>query len=107
MTKEEMEERRDQWKDRVAAFKESGQSMNAWCKVNVLKVYQLRYWLEKYDPVEKEVLDSQWISVEIEQKPVAKDNALTIKIDQATVEVKPGFDPILLRDVVKALNITC
>lgn len=108
MTKEEMEERRRLWIDRVAAFKESGKSARAWCAANDLKDYQLHYWLKKYVSTEKEVPSSQWISVEIEQKPVINDcNTLTIKVDQAMIEVKLGFDPILLRDVVKALNTTC
>lgn len=109
MTKEEMEERRLYWKDQVAAFKESGQSARAWCAANNLKDYQLHYWLKKYDCTEKEAPSSdQWISVEVEKKPVFNDNnTLTIKVDAAMIEVKPGFDPVLLRDVVKALGTTC
>ena len=108
MTKEEMEDRRRHWKDRVAAFKKSGQSARAWCAANNLKDYQLHYWLKKYDSTEKEAPSSQWISVEVEEKPVFNDsNTLTIKVNQAMIEVKAGFDPVLLRDVVKALDTTC
>lgn len=107
MIEEQKEERRLLWKERVVAFKESGKSARAWCNDNDLKEYQLRYWLEKYETVEKVAPVSKWISVEVNEKPVVQESVLTIKIDQATIEVKRGFDPVLLRDVVKVLNATC
>lgn len=107
MTPEQKEDRRQLWKKRVSAFKESGQSARSWCKANELKEHQLRYWLEKYDPVEKTTSVSKWISVEVEEKPINQDSTITIKVEQATIEVKPGFDPALLRDVVRALHGPC
>ena len=107
MTKEQKEERRQLWKERVAAFKESGQSARAWCAANNLKEHQLKYWSDKYSVKEESV--TQWVSVNVEKKPeIENENSvLTIKIHQVAIEVKPGFDPGLLRDVVKALNERC
>ncbi|WP_281243192.1 IS66 family insertion sequence element accessory protein TnpA [Anaerobacillus alkalidiazotrophicus] len=40
MSKEEMEELREQWRARVADFRKNGQSMSRWCNENDLKVHQ-------------------------------------------------------------------
>lgn len=97
------------WKERVSAYKESGQSVRSWCKDNDLKEYQLRYWLEKYDLQEKKKhVDKKWILVDVKEIPPAhKDSVITVKIGQAIMEVKPGFDPVLLKNVVQALNVKC
>lgn len=106
MTEEQKMARRQLWKERVAAFKESGQSARSWCKDKDLKEHQLRYWLEKYDLQEQtKPVETKWISVDVKEKPAHKDSLITVKIDQAIIEVKPGFDPNLLRDVVQALNV--
>lgn len=110
MTEEQREARRQLWKERVSAFNESGQSARSWCKDNDLKEHQLRYWLEKYDLQEQtKPVTSKWISVDVKEKEraVHKDSVITIRIDQAIIELKPGFDPDLLRGVVQALNVKC
>lgn len=112
MTGEQKEARRQLWKKRVAAFKESGKSARSWCKENDLKEHQLRYWLEKYDDLQNNTKQSQkqdtkWISVDVKEKTVYKDSVIIVRIDEAIIEVKPGFDPTLLRDVIQALNVKC
>lgn len=108
MTDEQKEVRRQLWKERVAAYKESRQSARSWCKDNDLKEHQLRYWLEKYDlPMQTKQVDTKWISVDVKEVPVHEDSIITVKIDQAIIEVKPGFDPVLLKNVVQALNVKC
>lgn len=106
MTKDEKEERRRLWKERINSYLSSGQSVRAWCMNNDLKEHQFRYWLDKYTSTEKEVSASKWISVEVEKKHVTEDNVLSIKIGQAIIDVKSGFDPKLLREVVTALDPT-
>jgi len=108
MSQVELENLREVWKVRVDNFKKSGQSMSGWCKENDLKVHQLRYWLEKYDLQQQaNSVGSKWVSVEVKDKDVYKDRVISVRIDQAIIELKPGFDPELLRDVIVALNVKC
>ena len=96
-------ERKMMWQKRVAAFKESGQSTTSWCKENNVKVHQLRYWLRK----EKQTQDTpatetcSWLPLDIKE---SESSSLTIHIGQAAIEVKPGYDPQLLLDVVTTLK---
>ncbi|WP_066640098.1 IS66 family insertion sequence element accessory protein TnpA [Desulfolucanica intricata] len=109
MTKAEKAELRKEWEERVAAFKASGQSTTAWCAAHDLKPQQLRYWLRKLNPVDiPTVITPQWLSVEIGNSvPSGQANGLCIRIGHAVVEVQPGFDPALLKDVVRTLVALC
>lgn len=96
------------WEARVSAFKTSGLSTKEWCQEHELKINQLRYWIRKFRDAEaSDTRTPQWLSVEIGE-PVASDkDGLPIRIGKATIEVKPGFNPVLLTEVVKALSALC
>ncbi len=66
MTKTEL---RKEWEARVAEFKASGQSTSAWCAAHDLKPRQLWYWLRKYKKVTPTAMPSQWLSVEVDDRP--------------------------------------
>jgi len=107
MTKAEL---RQEWSSRVADFKASGQSASAWCAAHDLPPHQLWYWLRKHKNIDTPtMMPSQWLSVELgEPKPSsAQGSALLVRVGQATVEVKPGFNPALLSDVVRILTALC
>ncbi|MQL53422.1 helix-turn-helix domain-containing protein [Desulfofundulus thermobenzoicus] len=108
MTKEEL---RKTWEERVAAFKASGQTASAWCAAHDLKPHQLFYWLRKYknNASAPATAPSQWLTMEIDkQNPdSAQGDSLLIRLGQATIEVKAGFNPILLSDVVRILAGIC
>jgi hypothetical protein len=94
MTQEQL---RKQWADQVAAFKASGQSTTDWCTEQNIKPSQLRYWLRKDKNIQTK---TTWLPLNLDDT----DAPLLVKVGQVTVEVKPGFDPRLLLDVVKALQ---
>jgi hypothetical protein len=106
MTKTEL---RNEWEARVEAFKASGQSTSTWCAAHDLKPYQLRSWLRKLQPKDTTTaMPSQWMSVEVGGLGHSNlESTLLIRVGQATVEVKPGFDPTLLADVVRTLSEQC
>jgi len=99
VTKAELQGLRNQWATRVAEFQASGQSVSAWCAEQQVKPHQLRYWLKKHSQAVGNV-PTQWLSLNLRD---LANPPLVIRIGQATVEVRPGFDPDLLRDVVRAL----
>jgi hypothetical protein len=102
---------RSEWESRVISFKSSGMGVTDWCKANDVKLDRFKYWLYKRKssdsaPVDKK--NKKWIAIETD--PVAsniQEYALIVNVGQATIQVKPGFDPDLLSDVVKALAGAC
>lgn len=106
MTKTEL---RKEWEARVEAFKDSGQSTSAWCAAHDLKPHQLRSWLRKLHSTDASTsMSSQWLSLEVgDPERSVWESAMLIKVGHATVEVKPGFDPTLLSDIVRTLAALC
>lgn len=100
-------ELRKEWEVRVDAFKASGQSAKEWCEANNLKINQLRYWLRKLRSTDVSTMKHpQWLSVELDNPPEVpiQNNTLVVRVGKVSIEVKPGFDPSLLSDVVKTLK---
>jgi hypothetical protein len=51
---------------------------------------------------------SQWLTVQIDHQNNAEmDTSIGVKVGSAYIEVKHGFNPGLLRDVVQALQVLC
>lgn len=104
MTKSEL---RQEWEARIADFKASGQSGAAWCAAHNLRLNQLWYWLKKIKSAENpKITQTHWMSVEIDKlDPTGQRNGLLIKVGPAVIEVQPGFNPALLKEVVRTLKI--
>jgi len=96
-----MDEMRRLWEDRLAVYKASGQTARAWCAENTVSVSQLYCWLKKMNAP----LEQVWLPVEIKEPCI--ENIMNIRIGEAIVEVRPGFDPDLLLKVVKPLGALC
>lgn len=103
------EQRRQLWQERISAYRASGLTLKAWCAANGCTIDQMKYWLYK----SKESNSSTTtISTDSAQKPrfvplaVSTDveASLLLRVGPAQIELRPGFDPRLLRDVVKALT---
>ncbi len=100
---------RKEWETRVTEFRVSGQSATAWCSEHRIKTHQLWYWLRKY-PSEESIQSqpNKWIPIEIDKSPVNEtDSVLLVRIGQAVIEVRPGYNRDLLSDVVRILNASC
>jgi hypothetical protein len=98
-----------EWERRIAVFRTSGQTQSKWCQVNNLSLHQLRYWLKKIELTTKSGAEpaTKWIPVSMEEIPLEPNETLQIKVGQASIEVKPGFNPSLLADVVRTLKALC
>ena len=95
-------ERQDLWAARITEFKGSGQSVRAWCTDQGINPRQLWYWLkkEKQESAEPKL---SWLPLDLSDESL--QNALVIRIGRVVIDVKPGFDPKLLLDVVKTLAV--
>lgn len=107
MTKAELQKL---WETRVAEYQASGQSVKEWCAAHNVTPRQFWYWLRKFKnqngvPSDK---STQWLPVEVsEQASIDQGNTLLVKVGQAGIEVRPGFDPALLAQVVRVLTTLC
>lgn len=106
-------ERRAFWRERVAAFHESGLSVAAWCREHDVRVAQMRRWIkriaEESAPGPAKANGSRWLAIGIEPiaAPKAGNGTITLRIGEVTVDVRPGFDAELLTRVVRVLKATC
>lgn len=98
---------REEWEARVADFRASGKTAKAWCDEHQLKLHQLWYWVRKIESTRLskssgKALSPQWVRLPMEG-PSSHD-VLTLKVGNVALEVRPGFDPALLADVIKVLK---
>ena len=97
MTKEE---RRNYWASTIEEFRSSGKSVPAFCANRDIKLHQMRYWLKKEkDKSAKNTLT--WLPLDLSNPGLQK--SLLVRVGGVAVEVRPGFDPKLLLDVVNTL----
>jgi transposase-like protein len=103
-------ERQKEWETRIAEYRASGQSVKEWCAAHNVKPQQLWYWLRR-NKTQKDapsIKPTQWLPVEVsEGEAMDQNNALVVKVGVASIEVKPGFDPALLAEIVRTLVPLC
>lgn len=105
MSRVELEQLRETWRQRVAEFRASGQSGAAWCAAYQIKESQLWYWVRRF-PAESPSSPSspRFVPVGIHE---AGSDPLVVRVGQAAIEIRPGYDPQLLCQVVQTLSATC
>ncbi|MEC0371475.1 IS66 family insertion sequence element accessory protein TnpA [Paenibacillus chibensis] len=108
MTREDVQKK---WEARVATFRASGEKVTKWCKVNKVDRRQLYTWMKRLDGSSGNTVSRKPPSfINVALTPEAETKRLTsihIKLGTAVIEVEPGFNPTLLREVVKALEVIC
>lgn len=103
-------EQRKEWETRVAEYRSSGQSVKAWCSAHNVKPHQLGYWLKRHQVQDDSpfIAATQWLPLEIREQAFRdKDSVLRVRVGEASIEVRPGFDPELLVEVVRILITRC
>lgn len=94
------------WSKRIAVYRASGQTMKVWCKEHNLTVHQLKYWLYKKQRQPQAVSIPIFRSVAVTDLPGTTE-CLYVQMGGARIEIRHGFEPGLLRDVVTALTPLC
>ena len=104
-------ERQALWETRISEYQASGQSVREWCAFHEdVSPRQLWYWLRKYKNQDGVTPGkaNRWLPVEIsDQASIKQDHTLLVKIGAVNIEVRPGFDPALLSQVVRVLVELC
>jgi hypothetical protein len=102
-------EQRQEWETRITDYRASGQSAKEWCAANDVQPHQLWYRLRQENTRKTaSVTSTRWLSVAVQPSPGEHDNdALVIRVGEACIEVRSGFDPDLLSGVVRVLSVLC
>jgi hypothetical protein len=111
MTREEL---RIKWEMHIKMFRTSGEKAVPWCEANQVSRKQLYIWMKRFDasatarttflPIQV-TCDSQPVPLSLESLKPASSETLRIRIGAAVIEVQAGFEPGLLREVVRALEV--
>lgn len=107
MTREGMAEL---WISRVNDYRASGERVATWCGRHQVTPRQLGYWMRKLKKAEQLTPSAsrpQWVSVRVDEP--ASDGAapILVRVGAVAIEVRSGFEPSLLADVVRALKTLC
>ena len=90
------------WQRRRVQYRESGLSRRAFCKEHHLKLSTLDYWFCRLGKQEREhgLVELDRTSI------VLQEPCLIVRISQnCRIEVRKGFDPQLLAEVIQALGV--
>lgn len=113
VTKAERVALHKEWESRIAEFRVSGQSRRAWCEANHVSIRQFQYWYGKFSRQESEsrLQPGTWAQIQLKESVQGGDptiqSALSVRIGPVVIEVRDGYNPSLLLDVVKVLQKLC
>ncbi len=97
---EELEQKRSYWQQHIESWQESGLSQTEYCRRHDLKPHQLTYWKKRFCEADRGV---SFVPVQLVNSFSGDFLCLVIR-DHFKVEIRPGFDPGLLRQLVLALR---
>ncbi len=86
------------WSARLSEWRISGKSGSAWCRDNAISYYQFKYWQKKLRPSGQQRKLGRFVPLKIATTP------LRIECNGVYLHISPGFDPMLLRDIVSVLR---
>lgn len=107
MTREEMAEL---WISRIKNYRASGERAATWCEHHHVTRRQLGYWtrkLKKAEQLTPSASRPQWVSVRVDEPASDGATPILVRVGAVAVEVRSGFEPSLLADVVRALKTLC
>lgn len=103
---EQLEQKRAYWKRHIDSWRKTGLSQAEYCRRHNLKVHQMIYWKKRYVKTETQV-SFAGVNLEglLDLGPIPKSSSLSLVInDRFKIEVCPGFDAQLLRQLILALD---
>jgi hypothetical protein len=103
---EQLERKRSYWKQHIENWQETGLTQAEYCRRHNLKHHQLVYWKKRFLKTET---SASFVPLKLEDLldlPAQFDHApLTLVInDQFKIEIRVGFDALVLRQVIVALR---
>ncbi|MEK5060521.1 hypothetical protein BK126_04625 [Paenibacillus sp. FSL H7-0326] len=103
-------QRLQEWTARIKDLKTSGLTMSAWCEAHGHSIHQLKYWLRKSNHSSSSASSSAtWLPLTIASPSAdpSSPSSFVVRVGHAEIEVRAGFHPELLREIVRALELPC
>lgn len=108
------EQRQREWAVHIADYKASGLTMAAWCTANNVSVEKFKYWkrkLKSVSPSKATPPAAHFVPIAVSEpsKPSTCEvaSSLVVCVGSVRIELRKGFDPVLLREAVEALSAPC
>lgn len=103
------DERRALWTARIHDYRASGECATAWCERHQVTRDQLWYWLRKLKLAADQASTGQpkFACLRLEEPNSDAGMPILIRVGAAVVEVRPGFEPAVLANVVRVLQSLC
>jgi hypothetical protein len=82
----------------------------AYNKKNRIQAYQLDYWRKKIsrmDKTQEAIPANQWVPLKISDEQTERDSHIDLWIGPVRVEIKRGFDPELLAELLRTAGAGC
>ena len=101
MVQTERQRKQELWEQRIEDHRKSSMLSQAWCELNGFKYNELRYRLRKQNMSKRlggpEPPKTSWPGL-------AEGGGLSVRVGKTSIDVLPGFDPNLLRQIVELLS---
>lgn len=84
-------------------------TVKQWCETQGCTLRQYYYWkrrLKPSKPDDNRPETQQWLAVDLDKTVAQPNPTIKLSIGKTQIEVRQGFDPNLLRDIVETLGRT-
>jgi transposase-like protein len=96
------QERRELWRERIAAFYDSGLSAAQFCAEHGLKPHQLWYGARRFRDEASHGAKPTFVTVVTEDAQTVTA-PITLRVGKVEIDVRPGYDSRLLAELVHML----
>ena len=101
-----LEQTRTRWKQHIETWRSSGMTQTAYCRQHELKTYQFTYWKKRFARAEAAIT---FVPVKISGAfaPAPDTNWASLRLVMAmdlAIEIRPDFDPGLLRRLIVTIR---
>jgi len=95
------EEKRKKWKEKVEAYKESGQNAVEWCRGQQISYNTLGYWRKQFEKLSDKGIEHGSF-IELKEEPI--DEGMTLEYKGVKIHLTKEFDGNTLRRCLQILK---
>jgi len=95
---------RQRWFDRIESWKQSGLTQKAFCEQQRLGLGSFQRWRGIFLRGEKPAVSSAVSFLPVKVTPAPASSLALVIDDHLRIEIPAGFDPVILQQVVQALQ---
>lgn len=100
-----------EWQAHIAECQLSGMSVRQWCQINRISINQYHYWKRKLNAIKttEQTSKTEWASLTLSDSEQSRTQnpPLILHIHHYKIELREGFDPNLLDEVLKVIGGLC